>query len=351
MDERASLEEQIPERFDPASHAGELAEAEHLARYQFAARLAAGRSVLDCGCGTAYGTAMLARAGATETVGVDVAPAVIEAARAEAPPDIHLQVGDVTALDFEADHFDLVVCLEVIEHLEERDRALDELVRVLAPEGVLLVSSPNRDVYVPGNPHHVHEYRPEELREALVRHLTNVELCRQHDWIVSAVLDDAAMVTDDAETSVDARFAKVVAVQPGDETYTLAIASDGKLPVMPNELVATGTVELRRWLELWNGQHEVLRRQHQHFENQKDSLDEMHDLRLQLLASESEVARIAELETDRRLAVAEVARLNERLEEETARVEALHRDLDTLAGSTSWRMTEPLRKLKRRAGR
>ncbi len=152
------------------------------------------------------------------------------------------------------------------------------------------------------------------------------------------------MVTDDAETSVDARFAKVVAVQPGDETYTLAIASDGELPVMPNELVATGTVELRRWLELWNEQHEVLRRQHQHLENQKDSLDEMHDLRLQLLASESEVARIAELETDRRLAIAEVARLNERLE-------ALHRDLDTLAGSTSWRMTEPLRRLKRRAGR
>jgi SAM-dependent methyltransferase len=351
MDERASREEQIPERFDPASQAGELAEAEHLARYRCAARLAGGRRVLDSGCGTAYGTAMLARAGATETVGVDVAPAVIEAARAEAPPDVDLRVGDVTALDFEADYFDLVVCLEVIEHLEERDRALDELARVLAPGGVLLVSSPNRDVYVPGNPHHVHEYRPEELREALGRHLANVELRRQHDWIVSAVLDDAAMVTDDAETSVDARFAKVVAVQPGDETYTLAIASDGELPVMPNELVATGTVELRRWLELWNEQHEVLRRQHQHFENQKDSLDEMHDLRLQLLASESEVARIAELETDRRLAIAEVARLNERLEEETARVEALHRDLDTLAGSTSWRMTEPLRKLKRRAGR
>ena len=56
--------------------------------------------------------------------------------------------------------FDLVVCFEVIEHLEEPDAALRELERVVAADGVVLVSSPNRDVYEPGNPHHLHEYTP-----------------------------------------------------------------------------------------------------------------------------------------------------------------------------------------------
>ena len=59
------------ERVIPKAYAGALVLAEHLARYQLAARLARGRTVLDAACGEGYGSATLAAAGAASVVGVD----------------------------------------------------------------------------------------------------------------------------------------------------------------------------------------------------------------------------------------------------------------------------------------
>lgn len=53
---------------------------------------------------------------------------------------------------------------ETIEHIDEGDRALTEFKRVLRPDGILLVSSPNPGVYPPGSDFHIHEYTPQELR-------------------------------------------------------------------------------------------------------------------------------------------------------------------------------------------
>src|SRR5919108_296845 len=59
----------VAERLVPAEVHGQIVEAEHLARYHWAAALADGRRVLDAGCGTAYGSAILANAGTEEVVG------------------------------------------------------------------------------------------------------------------------------------------------------------------------------------------------------------------------------------------------------------------------------------------
>src|SRR5215213_7304835 len=182
--------DRVPERFDPVSMRGTLVEAEHLARYGWAATLVSGRRVLDAGCGLGYGARMLARSGAKSVVGVDIAEAVVHAAGETAGPDVDLQVGDVRALPFPDASFDAVVCFEVIEHVEERSETLAELRRVLAPGGIVLVSSPNRDVYVPGNPPPVFEPRPDEPGAEPPRHFAKVALFRQHDWIASAVFDD-----------------------------------------------------------------------------------------------------------------------------------------------------------------
>ena len=60
------------ERFDPDALRGEMVEAEHLGRYHWASTVAAGRTVLDVGCGTGYGTAVMAAANAAGCTGVDV---------------------------------------------------------------------------------------------------------------------------------------------------------------------------------------------------------------------------------------------------------------------------------------
>src|SRR5919108_205893 len=171
----------VAERLVPPGGPGQNLAAGHPAPYPRAPARADGRRVLDAGCGTAYGSAILANAGAKEVVGVDVAAEVLAAVAPQMPDRVHLQEADVIHLPFEDGSFDFVVCFEVIEHVEATDAVLDELGRVLRDDGVLAISSPNRDAYLPGNPHHVREFVPDELEAALAKRFAAVRLYRQAD--------------------------------------------------------------------------------------------------------------------------------------------------------------------------
>jgi ubiquinone/menaquinone biosynthesis C-methylase UbiE len=129
------------ERLIPEAYAGEIVLAEHVARYRLAGRLAPGRRVLDAACGEGYGTAMLAAAGAASVVGVDVDEQTVAHARRRYELDV--RVGDVGRLPFADAAFDLVVSFETIEHVPDPEAALNEFTRVLAPDGLLIVSTPN----------------------------------------------------------------------------------------------------------------------------------------------------------------------------------------------------------------
>jgi 2-polyprenyl-3-methyl-5-hydroxy-6-metoxy-1,4-benzoquinol methylase len=235
------------ERFDPAAMHGSLLEAEHLARYWWASRFVADKRVLDAGCGTAYGTEILAGAGASEVVGVDIDPGVVEAARQRGGVDVSFEVADARELPFANEAFDMVVCFEVIEHVEDPESILDELRRVLGADGLLAVSSPNRDVYPPGNPHHMHEFVPEELAHALESRFKRVRLVRQHDWLGSGVLEDDVFASE--EEPAEAVVRKAVSKAPGEELYTLALAADAELPSTKPYIVLTSTADVKWWQE------------------------------------------------------------------------------------------------------
>jgi SAM-dependent methyltransferase len=97
--------------------------------------------VLDVGCGAArsYAPGLAARTG--EYIGVDVSATAVEAARAGGL-DARV-IEDAAALPFPDGSFDLVTCVEVLEHLFEPDRAVAEIRRVLRPGGRLVCSAPN----------------------------------------------------------------------------------------------------------------------------------------------------------------------------------------------------------------
>lgn len=236
------------ERFDPGTMAGLIA-AEHFARYHWAAQALDGRDVLDAGCGVGYGSLVCARAGAARVVGIDVSAEAIAQARADSGGKVEFVVGDLQALPFETASFDAIVCFEAIEHIGEQDTVLDEFARVLRPGGLLLVSSPNRDVYTPGNPHHVAEYVPAELETALGLRFAHVRLFRQHPWLASLVTDDDGFAASDPGVDLDARVGKTDGASGGDELYTLAAASDGPLPDLKRFAVLSGTIDLRAWQE------------------------------------------------------------------------------------------------------
>ena len=328
----------VPERFAPASVRGELTDAEHLVRYAWAGRLAAGKRVLDAGCGLGYGSRILRHAGAADVVGVDIAEAVVEAACAVEEPGLRFEVGDVGELAYENGAFDLVVCFEVIEHVQDQRRVIGELARVLAPDGTLVMSSPNRAVYVPGNPHHVHEYLPEELRAALAESLEYVGLWRQHNWICSAILDDEGFAAEDRARVRDLWVEKVAGEEPGRETYTVAVASNAPLAELAPAAMLTGTAEVRKWLELYDEQQEILVRQAEQIRAIAHDRQELGELRDRLAEAERLLAHRPEAGTG--------ADRDERIAALTARVEAAERNLHNVVTSPSWRLTEPLRRLK-----
>ncbi|MDP1850301.1 MAG: class I SAM-dependent methyltransferase [Solirubrobacteraceae bacterium] len=162
------------ERLIPEAYAGSVVLAEHLARYRFAARLARGRDVLDAACGEGYGSAMLAAAGASTVVGIDIDAATVAHARATHGVDV--RQGDVSRLPFDDVTFGLVVSFETIEHVAEPERALDEFRRVLAPGGLLVVSTPNADEYLEDNPYHEHELTMAQFAQALDARFPHVEM-------------------------------------------------------------------------------------------------------------------------------------------------------------------------------
>jgi O-antigen biosynthesis protein len=121
---------------------------EHFHRYLWAAGLVRGRRVLDLGSGEGFGAALLA-ATAAEVVGVDVDPAAVEHARRNYARDgLTFQTGSALDLGaFASGSFGAVVAFEMIEHVSEQERLLDEVRRVLAEDGILFVSTPDRDRY------------------------------------------------------------------------------------------------------------------------------------------------------------------------------------------------------------
>jgi O-antigen biosynthesis protein len=210
------------ERFDPRYMGGDLIDAEHQARYRLALPLVRGRRVLDAGCGVGWGSQLMVEAGAAEVVGVDIAPTAVRASRDLCPLGRFL-VGDVAQLPFAEDSVDVVICLETLEHTRQPGRALDEMRRVLRPDGHLVVSSPNPAVYPAGNPFHVHELPPGELLTEVQSRFGSSQLLRQHLMVSSLVYPDDAPSADDLH--VKARL--VAPLGPGHDPYSVVITASG----------------------------------------------------------------------------------------------------------------------------
>lgn len=145
----------------------------HVQTYLFAEDYTRGKRVLDFGCGSGYGTALIARS-ALHAIGVDVA------ADAVAFADAHHRSANLAfqcvvadgALPFPDAAFDTVLSFQVFEHVEDEQRYLREVARVLAPGGTLLLVTPDRSsrllpLQQPWNRWHLREYSERSLRQQL----------------------------------------------------------------------------------------------------------------------------------------------------------------------------------------
>jgi SAM-dependent methyltransferase len=159
--------------------------AEHVVRYFLAARWVKGKRVLDFGCGVGYGAEFLKAAGAQQIIGLDIAFDAIRYAQTHDPSQhSRLLVADCQKAALRSASFDVVVSFEVIEHVPSYGDYLREARRLLAPGGILLLSTPNKRIYTDEsesgkNPFHFKEFYYDELRDTLEEHFPTVVIFGQ----------------------------------------------------------------------------------------------------------------------------------------------------------------------------
>jgi len=215
------------ERFISDDLWGTKSESEHRHRYRAIKEFMAGKIVLDAACGSGYGSCILAEY-AESVEGIDVSAEAINFCREMySKSNLNFSTMSVTDIQFPSNSFDVVVSFETLEHISEKDQKifLKEIRRVLRPDGVLIMSSPNRAVLSDivnwnwDNEYHVCELSENEFKNLLDQHFEEVSLYGQNivgtSWIFSDELNQVEkMISSSHFTS------------PFPSEYIIAVCSD-----------------------------------------------------------------------------------------------------------------------------
>ena len=232
--QRAEIALANGERFMPR-WSGDMA-LEHVHRYLFACDHVAGKTVLDIASGEGYGAALLAER-AARVIGVDISPLAAAYARAKYRlPNLAFLTGSCTAIPLRSGSIDVAVSFETIEHLVQHADMLKELVRVLRPDGLLIMSSPDKLEYSDKpnyhNPFHLRELYRNEFFDLLGRYFANhVELGQR---IVQGSVILSASAGPEIQSFVQGEHGYLCFPEPHAPRYWMALASDAQLPSVRN---------------------------------------------------------------------------------------------------------------------
>jgi SAM-dependent methyltransferase len=343
------------ERLVPDQQKTELVYAEHFARYRLAATFARGKRVLDAGSGEGYGADVLARAGANSVVGIDVAEEVVR--HAHQKYGLEFLAASISSLPFEDGSFDLVVCFEVIEHVADAERALRELRRVLGPDGLLVISTPNSAEYLVENEFHEREYTLEAFTELLSADFPDRLQMYQQNWLLSAILDERGFEFADPTQPIDVEVTKAVGLGPQRALYSVVVC--GPVETIKHVAVATGVFEAQAAEQdraAWANRANIAERQRAEWEKratiaerQRAEWEKRATIAERQRAEWEKRATIAERQREAwEKRAAEAERLVHETRDQLGHVEAAFEELVT---SRSWRITRPLRALGPLGGR
>ena len=317
------------ERYCPEVR-GEIA-LEHRQRYLAARDLARGRDVLDVASGEGYGSAQLAYI-ARSVTGLEISfEAVKNAHDRYKASNLAFVQGDAACLPFGDASFDLVVSFETIEHLSAQDAMIGEIRRVLRPDGLLLISSPDRRVNEDRNghnPYHVAELYEEEFEALIGRYFGAWKLLGQR-MIFASVLAG----TGTRPVWVDANGKMGDQLLPEPKYHVIIASVADRLPELPlsvmegrleeGELFAAKKAEFDRLMHA----HKELGEAKARLDSDLGSLSEAHH---QLEGSHARLNReIGMVRAESAARAEQIARLDKLVYEMTH--------------SRSWRLTAPLR--------
>lgn len=233
--------EDTGERMVPVFHKSHLMYGEHILRYKAAQSLVTDMTVLDIACGSGYGTKILADK-AKMVSGVDLdKPAIKYAQKNYAASNIKYLVGDCIDIPHEDNQFDAVVSFETIEHIPDYNKFISEVKRVLKPNGLLILSTPNDTQFPEGNEYHVHEFTIKELEALLNKNFKHTDYYYQTTWLYDGLFDKNNLAKD---WNKKIETIQTAPVDPSKSVYYLTVCSDSPIQ---------GTIEpLGALSEHWN---------------------------------------------------------------------------------------------------
>lgn len=226
------------ERFMPEIQ-GDI-ELEHLHRYLKASELAKGKIVLDIASGEGYGSAMLANK-AEKVIGVDISIQAIQHARNRYQKDnLEFMVGNCADIPLPDACVDMVVSFETIEHHDSHEKMMQEIKRVLRPDGILIISSPDKYNYSiePGyhNEFHVKELYVHEFKQLLDEFFKNAVYFGQRVIYGSGIFSENLQTSSLNYVQENSAIKSVQGMMA--PLYWIALASNSELPEF-----ATGILE------------------------------------------------------------------------------------------------------------
>ncbi len=227
--------EDTGERLIPQVHAEQIGYAEHLTRYLAALPLCRDKDVLDIASGSGYGSHELAAA-ARSVVGVDVSEDAVAYARANyAAENLEFRVGDATSIPLDDASIDVVITFETLEHIEDYRAFLAEIRRVLRPDGLAIISTPNELEYEENNHFHLHEFERQELLDLLRKDYSVIEEYFQATWKYVALDRLDALGATSERTTLN-----LAPIGPEQMRYFYFVCSNAPVPILPEPIAALG---------------------------------------------------------------------------------------------------------------
>ena len=131
------------------------------------------KKILDAGAGEGY---FLSSINAKQKCGIELSEIRVKTAL-KLFPDLNITVSDVRKMPFEDDSFDVIICSEVLEHVDGYANALEEFKRCIKPDGSIILSFPNENTVAFGRllllkfplheVDHINSLKPKDLENIL----------------------------------------------------------------------------------------------------------------------------------------------------------------------------------------
>jgi len=323
-----------------------------LTGYGFVRRYVEGKSVVDIRWeGTGHGALVLAEA--AESVACLTNSPQEPAPTAYPARNVSYQVARLPELPYPESAFDAAVAFGVIERLESPEDLVKETKRVLKQDGLLVVSTPDKQTHSNErnhrNPAHRREMYVPEFLQLLERHFPHVRLYRQGTVAGGLIFRSSDEVSGASVESTGVSPPSLrLAAEPPATHFVVAVCSDAELPGANDEQPYLLLDRDRRLLEEYEDRSEDVELLRDEIRRMQDT--EVQHFREALHFRKSEIAylraRVDRYETETKNLNFQMQRLeatNERLE---ATNEALKQRLRRIESSAIWRLSGPYRRLR-----